>query len=99
RAEGRIELAAAVVVTASACDRLAIFCCTDPYIPGYGDPKTLAEDTPYDRRSWRSELPDEGCHRVILAAELVKFFRNHKIAVTLFEIDQTFGGSHVRSYR
>jgi hypothetical protein len=94
----RIELAAAIVVTASACGRLADFCCTDPYIPGDSDPKALADNTPYDQRPWCSEIPDEGCHRVILAAELVRFFRSHKIDVTLFEVDQTFGGSHVRSY-
>ena len=95
---GPDQLAAAIVVTASACGRLAVFCCTDPYIPGYSDPKALADDTPYDQRRWCNEIPDEGCHRVILAAELVRFFRIHKIDVTLFEIDQTFGGSHVRSY-
>jgi hypothetical protein len=98
RSEGGLEMAAAAVVMASACGRLAAFYCTDPYIPRYTRPGELLDDTPYSRRHWLPGLPRQGCHRVVLAAEVAKLFRDNHVSVELLEVDQTFGQCHVRAY-
>jgi hypothetical protein len=98
RTAGGLELAVALVLLASASGRLAVFYCTDPYIPGYGRPNEMDTETPYTQRHWLLQLPEEGCHRMVLASELIQFLVNKNIAVRLFEIDQTFGKCHVRRY-
>ena len=37
RSNGGVQLAAAAVLMALASGRIAVFYCTDPYVPGYGN--------------------------------------------------------------
>src|SRR5438552_248858 len=82
-AEDRIRLAAAAVLLAQARGRLAAFYCVDPYIPGYGRARELLSAVPYAQRSWAAGLREDGCHRVVLAEETTRFFRDRGVAVRL----------------
>jgi hypothetical protein len=96
-----VELGAAAVITAQAQGRLAAFYCTDPYIPGFGEAGAFLTGTPYDRRRWLDQehpaLRQPGCHRVVLAEEVARFFRESGMAVEVLEVEQTVGGCHRRS--
>src|SRR5262249_42425 len=67
REDERLRIAAAGVVMAQASNRLATLCCVDPHVPGYADPAQFLSNIPYSARYWLPELPEEGCHRFILA--------------------------------
>jgi hypothetical protein len=98
RSEGRLAIAAAAVLTALAVDRLAVFYCVDPYIPGYGDPSQAVSDLSYTARSWMPGLRDEGCHRVVLASELARYFLGLGLHVQLLEVNPAFRRCQVRHF-
>jgi hypothetical protein len=99
RDSGTVERTAAEIVLDLARDRLPVFFCSDPYIPGYCDPAQVPA-TPYLERSWTPEpgLRSAGCHRVILASELVRHFRERGLGVILYEADPTAAKSYRRRY-
>ena len=94
--DGILQLAVASVIFNLAQGRLPVFYCVDPYIPGYGDPREFCSHIPYDQRSWLSDLRAEGCHRVILAEEIVKVLLRYVNHVTVLEVDPTFEKTHCR---
>lgn len=94
---GAIGRAAAAVVLELARGRLPLFYCADPYVPGYGDPARMARAGGYRERPWLAELPSEGCHRVVLAEEVARWFLARGVPVALFEVDQlSEHGHHLR---
>jgi hypothetical protein len=98
RSEDRLSVAAGAVLQALACDRLAVFCCIDPYIPDYGRTQEVLRGTSYADRHWQAGLREEGCHRVVLAEELARFFVERGVGVQVLEAEPTFAQSHVRRY-
>lgn len=91
--DGRIDLAVGVVALAQARSRLAVFYCTDAYIPGYADRAQWASEIPYRKRHWplASDLREEGCHRVVLADLLVRRIRKLGATAEIVELDPTRG--------
>ncbi|HYV35803.1 MAG TPA: hypothetical protein VE988_08880 [Gemmataceae bacterium] len=88
-----IETAAAAVIVSQTQGHLAAFYCTDPHIPDYGDPEAILTGTPYNLRHWldsmESSLREPGCHRVILAEEIGRYFSRCGIKSEVIEIDQS----------
>jgi hypothetical protein len=96
---GGVEEAVAAVVRAQAAGALPLFYCVDPYIPGDGQAPTMLGPVEYGKRQWLAGLRDEGCHRVVLAEEVARRFREHGFAVELYEVDQLCAaGAHVRRF-
>jgi hypothetical protein len=94
---GHVRQLAAAVVMAQAAGRLAVFLCTDPYLPDYGRAADVEAGTPYAQRLWLPELRSEGCHRVVLAEEVTRLFRSNAFTVELVEVDQLDpAGAHCR---
>jgi hypothetical protein len=58
----------------------------------------MMTDRPYAERRWLKDLPEAGCHRVILADLVGRFFLERGVAVRLFEVDPTFCACHARSF-
>lgn len=88
----RLDRAVRAVVWALARRRLAVFYCTDPFIPGYADGSEWARaDVPIGDRAWplASALPEGGCHRVVLADLLAQRLRALGCAGEVLEIDPT----------
>lgn len=94
--ESILSLAMASVLFNLAQGRLPIFYCVDPYIPHYAERSEFCSNTPYNQRQWLDELRSEGCHRVILIAEILKSLLAYDIHINLFELDSTFEKSHRR---
>ena len=78
----RLDLAVAAVIMAQARSRLAVFYCTDPFIPGYADGAEWLSETPFSARRWplSALLREEGCHRIVLAELLARRFRELGVA-------------------
>lgn len=83
------ELASAHLLTELARGNLSIFYCVDPYVPAYGKAEEMLK-VPYQQRSWIENLRFEGCHRVILTEEIIRYLIGKRLAVELYEIDHTF---------
>lgn len=91
-----VELASAYILIELAKGNLSAFYCVDPHIPDYADPsETLTVE--YKDRNWLELLRNEGCHRVVLAEEIVKFLTRKGFDVELLEVDSTFQKVHKRS--
>jgi hypothetical protein len=86
-----LDLALAAVIIAQARSRLAVFYCTDPFIPGYADRTDWLSDTPFSARRWplSALLRNDGCHRVILAELLARRLRELGVAGYVLEVDPT----------
>ncbi len=95
RAGGRLDLALGAVIEAQARKRVAIFLCTDPFIPGYAQGSEALSTTPFRSRSWPLQAPlrDAGCHRVVLTDLLGQRLREEGFVVRLLELDATRGTS------
>lgn len=95
-----LRLAAACVILDLARDRLPVFYCVDPYIPDFGRERDRRIRIPYRDRHFCEDpaLRTRGCHRVILAEEIVRVFQGLEVPVTVYEIDPTFGTFHLREY-
>lgn len=93
--EGRIDLALGVCAFAQARGRLAVFYCTDAYIPGYGNREEWGSDTPYRDRQWplASNLREEGCHRMVLADMVVRRCRELGVRAEVIEVDPSRPGA------
>ncbi|MEQ1842383.1 MAG: hypothetical protein ABL994_18430, partial [Verrucomicrobiales bacterium] len=88
---GAIELAAAHLILNLARGFVSIYYCVDPHIPGYTLWDEVANKVPYEERTYPlKELRYEGCHRVILAEEIARFFTKKDIRVNLLELEPTF---------
>lgn len=98
RAQDCLVVAAAAVLLGLACNRMAVFYCVDPYVPDYGRTEEALRATPYAERHWMAGLREEGCHRVVLAEEVARFFSGRGVAVDVFEVDPTFEQAHLRHY-
>ena len=98
QSSGGLERAAAAVLMAASTGQLAIFYCVDPYIPGYARSADLAAAVPYTERTWLPGFRDDGCHRFILAEELMRFFTRRSVSCQVFEIDQTLGQARMREF-
>lgn len=87
---GQLEASAAVIM-AIARKRLAAFYCVDPYIPDYGKAEDFLSKVhvPYNSRNWQADMREEGCHRVILAEEVGRYFLQIGMPVRVLEIDHT----------
>ena len=93
-----IELAAAFVVEENARNRVPLFYCTNPYIRGYVSADSFLE-IPYSNRRYPEFLRNEGCHRVVLVEEIVKFFLKNGVRIEMYEIDQHCkDGFHLRQF-
>ena len=94
----RLLTAVAAVVLSQARGRLALFCCTDPYIPGYADPAELFSDIPMGERSWCQDpaARSSGCHRVVLADRIGNWFVERGVGVRMLEPDVTAAVTKVR---
>ena len=92
-----IEQTAARLVLELALGHLTVFYCTDPFIPDYSRSDEMLR-VPYSDRYWLPTLRDEGCHRVILTEEIIRFFLNLGLRVKLLEIDQTFDRVLLRQF-
>ncbi|MFC1634034.1 hypothetical protein ACFL5Z_04270 [Planctomycetota bacterium] len=95
--EGSLPLATASVILNLAQGRLPIIYCVDPYIPHYLRTGEFCSAIQYDRRHWLDDLRFDGCHRVILAEEIVRAFLAYGVHTTLFELDSTFQKAHCRT--
>lgn len=100
RAEGRLDLALGAVIEAQARRRVAVFLCTDPFIPGYAEGREAFSTTPFRERSWplQALLRDAGCHRVVLTDLLGQRLRAEGLGVRLLELDPTRGTSTTREF-
>lgn len=94
------RLAAACVILDLARRRLPIFYCVDPYMPDFGRERDRRIRVPYRERHYCDDpaLRTRGCHRVVLAEEIVRVFQGLEVPVTVYEIDPTFGTFHLREY-
>lgn len=93
-----VELLCAYILMELAKGRLSAFYCVDPYIPNYIN-RTEILSIPYKDRSWLTSLRYDGCHRIVLAEEVVKFFTGKGVSVNLLEVDSTFQKVHKRPFR
>ena len=100
-ADSRIDLGVAAVVRAQARGLLAVFYCTDSFIPGYADPRELATPIPYEKRRWflASDLRDEGCHRVVLADLIARRLATLGVGGSVLEIDPTTQSVKARRFK
>jgi len=86
---GLLERATERILLERAMGSLPAFYCVDPYIPGYAVAEEMLR-VPYRQRTWMKELRSCGCHRVILAEEIIRFVLENGLGpVTLFELDAT----------
>jgi hypothetical protein len=88
---GGVEVAVSGVVSALACRRLPVFYCVDPHVPGYTRSALFMSDVPYEDRPYEHRLRLEGCHRYVLAEEVVRWFAGVGIEAASLELDQTWG--------
>ena len=96
---GLLQRAATRVMLKLAMGSLPAFYCTDPHIPDYVSPDQILR-IPYRERSWMREMRSSGCHRVILAEEIVRFLLGNGLGtVTLCEVDPTFRRVYRREFR
>lgn len=92
---GGLEHACARALLSLASGLLPVLYCVDPFVPGYGN--SLHFGTPWATRSWQGPR-DVGCHRVVLAEEMAKFFLGLGMNVLVIELDQSFQRVHLRQY-
>jgi hypothetical protein len=97
RAHGAPELASAHLLTELARGNLSVFYCVDPFIPSYCKREEILH-VPYQQRTWIESLRFEGCHRVVLAEEIMRFLIRKGLSVELYELDPTFELIHAKSY-
>ncbi len=97
RRSGAVEVAVAVVLRTLAGGQLPVFYCTDPYIPGYADPAEFCSHTPYRERRYQPALRTWGCHRFVLAEEVIRFFSGRGVAAEVLEADQGSPACHRRA--
>lgn len=87
----KLPMVAAHILLNISLKKIPLFYCVDPYIPGYARKNEFCSDTPYMERQYLPELRTEGCHRLILVEEIIKFFLELGTSVENFELDQSFG--------
>jgi hypothetical protein len=96
-----LRVAAFLTVAALARGLFPTFYCTDPYVPGYS-PARREEDTPYAARAYPVDeagyFRERGCHRVVLAECLARFFKDMGVPVVVHELDANCGASHARAW-
>jgi hypothetical protein len=96
-----LRVAAFLAVAALARGLLPTFYCTDPYVPGYG-PARREVDTPYAARAYPLDeagyFRERGCHRVVLAECLARFFKDMGVPVVVHELDSNCGASYARAW-
>lgn len=92
-----VELASVYILMELAKGHLSAFYCIDPYVPDYANPSEMLK-VDYKDRKWLELLRNEGCHRVVLAEEIVKFLISKGLNVELLEVDSTFQRVHKRSF-
>jgi hypothetical protein len=99
--DDRIDLAVAGVIRAQARGLLAVFYCTDPFVPGYAVPSEFASEIPFAKRSWplAGVLRDEGCHRVVLADLIARRLASLGVGGVVVELDPTVRGAKAREFR
>jgi hypothetical protein len=93
--QDRIDLAVAAIIRAQARSRVAVFYCTDPFVPGYADAGEWLSETTFAKRRWplAGVLRDEGCHRVVLAELLAQRLRQFGMNGRVLEVDPTREGA------
>lgn len=100
RTEGRLELALGAVIEAQARKRIAVFLCTDPFIPGYAEGREALSKTPFRNRSWplQALLRDAGCHRVVLTDLVGQRLLQEGLGVRVLALDVTKGTVTTREF-
>lgn len=93
-----VKTAVANIVFDLARGWLPLFYCIDPHIPDYASRKDIANQRPYSQRDYHPIFRTEGCHRFVLAEEIMNYFVSHGVAVEIFEIDPTFETFYVRKF-
>jgi hypothetical protein len=89
--DGLLQRATERIMIELSLPSLPAFYCTDSHVPDYLPPDQILR-VPYRDRNWLSELRTVGCHRLILAEEIIRFLLQSGAAqVKLYEIDPTLG--------
>jgi len=94
----RVERAAFAVLRALAQGQVAAFACADPYLPDYGRSADFLSGRPWPERAFEPELRLGGCHRVVLAEAVARFFQARGVGGVVLEIDPTGRRAHRRAF-